>query len=195
MISAGHDTTAYFASYLCYLLSIHQESQDRVRQEMNDVLGDREDLSPDDMLKLSFLQKVMMETLRMYAVVPWMTRRASEDVYVKERDILIRKNTELLIPLFILNRDPELWDKPGDFNPDRFDTDTNFTSAKQGFFPFGYGTRVCIGNTLSQMESAIFLCHLLRRFKLKAVPGFRPAIAAGISLTTLNGVMVEVEAI
>ena len=65
-----------------------------------------------------------------------------------------------------------------------------FTSAKSGFFPFGYGARTCIGNTFAQMESAVFICQILRKYRLVQEPGFKPAIFAGISLTTSNGINV-----
>jgi len=99
--------------------------------------------------------------------------------------------SNLLIPMFLINRDPDLWDKPAEFNPDRFEGKGNeFTSAKLGFFPFGYGSRTCIGNTLAQLESAVFICQILKRYRLVKVPDFKPAIFAGISLTTSNGINV-----
>jgi cytochrome P450 len=80
-----------------------------------------------------------------------------------------------------MNRDPEIWDNPSEFNPDRFDgAGHDYTSAKNGFFPFGYGSRTCIGNTLAQLESAVFFCHLLRKFRIEPDPGFKPNIMSGI---------------
>jgi cytochrome P450 len=67
----------------------------------------------------------------------------------------------------------------------------DFTSAKSGFFPFAYGSRTCIGNTLAQLESATFLVHLLKRFFIEPAPGFKPMIESGISLTTTNGINVR----
>jgi cytochrome P450 len=95
--------------------------------------------------------------------------------------------------MFLINRDPELWENPSVFNPDRFDgkQSADFTSAKNGFSPFGYGSRTCIGNTLAQLESTIFFCHLLRKFRVEEQPGFKPNIMSGISLTTTNGIHVK----
>ena len=75
--------------------------------------------------------------------------------------------------------------------PDRFTGEGNeFTSARSGFFPFGYGARTCIGNTFAQLESAVFICTLLKRYRILEKEGFKPKIQAGISLTTSNGVHV-----
>lgn len=102
--------------------------------------------------------------------------------------------SNVLIPMFLINRDPELWDRPSEFIPDRFEGKGNeFTSAKLGFFPFGYGSRTCIGNTLAQLESAVFICHILKKYRLIEEPGFKPAIFAGISLTTSNGIKIMVK--
>ena len=76
------------------------------------------------------------------------------------------------------------------FNPDRFDGGGDFTSAKNGFFPFGYGSRTCIGNTLAQIESGMLVCKLLTRCRIDPDPSFQIKIVAGISLTTKGGIKV-----
>jgi cytochrome P450 len=189
LISAGHDTTAYFSSYFAYLLGQYPLCQDRIRDEMRSVLGDRLDVTADDVAEMKYLHKAMQECLRLYAIIPNVIRRSAEDVHIKEANITIPKDTNLLIPLFLMNRDPDIWENPSEFDPDRFEGKGNeYTSAKNGFFPFGYGSRTCIGNTLAQLESAVFFCHILRKYHIDADPGFKPNIMSGISLTTSNGI-------
>ena len=191
LICAGHDTTAFFSAYLCMLLAQHPACQETLRAEINSVVGTRDEVTADDVSSMKYLQKVMQETLRLYAIIPCVTRLASEEVHIKEADITIPKGANVLVPMFLINRDPELWEKPSEFNPERFTGQGNeFTSAKSGFFPFGYGARTCIGNTFAQMESAVFICQLLRKYRLTEEPGFKPNIFAGISLTTSNGINV-----
>lgn len=195
LVCAGHDTTAYFSAFLTLLLAEHPDVQEKVRSEMLSVLGDREMITMEDIQKLEYLHKVMQETLRLYSVIPIVTREATEEVTIKEADnVTIPKGVNVMIPFYIMNRDPAIWDNPSAFDPDRFhDRSVEFTSAKNGYFPFGYGSRTCIGNTLAQTENAVFMCHLLRRFRFEALPGFKPAIFGGISLTTLNGVHVVIK--
>ena len=98
------------------------------------------------------------------------------------------------MPFFLINRDPEIWDEPAKFKPERFQGSTGFfTNAKNGYFPFGYGTRTCIGNTLSQMESAVFLCHLLTKYEVNEDVDFKPNIFSGVSLVTSNGINVRLK--
>mmetsp|Transcript_27996 Transcript_27996/g.39831 ORF Transcript_27996/g.39831 Transcript_27996/m.39831 type:complete len:475 (-) Transcript_27996:262-1686(-) len=192
LICAGHDTTSYFSSYMCYLLGNHPAVQDRLLQEIRDRLPDAsKDITVDDVAELKYLNQVMQETLRLYSIIPQLSRYCTEEVSIPDAGITIPKGVNVLIPMFLINRDPELWSDPSEFKPERFeDKGMDFTNAKSGFFPFGYGTRVCIGNTLSQIESAIFMCKLLRKFRFEADPSFRPNIYSGISLTTSNGLNV-----
>jgi len=192
LLSAGHDTTAYFASYTCFLLAENPEAQEKLYEEIKAVTGDSETVTADHFASMKYMQKVMQETLRLYAVIPTLSRCATEDVHIPEAKMTIPKGTALLLPLYLINRDPELWPNPSKFDPERFEGSGNdFTSARSGFFPFGFGTRTCIGNTLAQIESSVFLVKLLRKYRIEPDVGFRPRIAAGISLTTENGINVR----
>lgn len=195
LIAAGHDTTAFFMSYLAYLLARNPAIQDKLVAYLKEKLGDKQEISADDFWELKYLQCVMMETLRMYAIIPVVTRECAEDVHIKEANIDIPKNITLLIPMIVMNKDPELWENPSEFNPSRFENkeSADFTSAKDGFFPFAYGSRTCIGNTFAQVESAIAFIHILRQYKIVEKEGFRPKIMAGISLTTSNGIHIRLE--
>jgi len=196
LLSAGHDTTAYFSAYMCYLLSIHPEVQTRCRAEILQVMGGRVEVTCDDVTEMKYLMNIMQETLRLYSIIPCVSRGCTQDTHIKEANVTIPKGANMLIPMSLINRDPELWENPSKFDPERFEGSTGyFTSSKNGFFPFGYGARTCIGNILAQMESAVFIVKLITQFRLLEEPGFKPAIFAGISLTTSNGINVRLERI
>lgn len=191
LLCAGHDTTAFYSSYMVYLLGLYPEAQAKFVEDVKNVVGDREEITADDVSEMKYVQKVMQEVLRLFAIIPNVSRLATEETHVKEVNVTIPKGATVLIPMFLINRDPDIWENPSEFNPDRFEGKGNeFTSAKNGFFPFGYGSRTCIGNVLAQLESVTFLCHLLRKFRIESAPGFKPNIMAGISLTTSNGIHV-----
>ncbi len=193
LVSAGHDTTAFFMSYMAYLLARHPAIQTKLVNYLNEKVGDKEIITADDFADMKYFHCVMMETLRMYSIIPVVTRECAEDVHIKEADIDIPKGITLLIPMIVMNKDPNLWENPTEFNPARFEQKESgdFTSAKDGFFPFAYGSRTCIGNTFAQIESAVALIHLLRQYEIVEQKGFRPNILAGISLTTSNGMTIR----
>lgn len=190
LLCAGHDTTAYFTAYCLYLLAQHVDAQDKLRDEIFKVVGDREEVTPDDIAQMPYMKCVMQETLRLFAIIPNLSRHCQEDYEFKEFGITIPKGTLILIPMCVVNRDPELWENPSDFTPERFEG-TEMTCAKKGFFPFGYGSRVCIGNSLAQIESSIFLSILLRKFEIKSDPSYKLKIMSGISLTTTEHIRVQ----
>ena len=177
---------------MVYLLAQNQEKQDKLYQAIMDKVGNKEIITADDFADIKYLICVMMETLRYYAIIPGVSRVATEDVTFKEAgNVTIPKGTNIMIPMFVINRDPELWDDPVKFVPERFEERGNdFTSAKDGFFPFSYGSRTCIGNTFAQVEAGIVMCHLIRKYKLLPDPKYKLSVRAGISLTTSNGVNV-----
>lgn len=204
LLCAGHDTTAYMSAYMCYLLAQYPKIQDRVVAEINNQLGERVDITADDVMQMAYLTCVMQETMRLYSIIPCVTRTSSEEVVVKEVGVTIPRGANVMIPMFLVNRDPSIWDSPGEFNPERFVNTTtvrapatpgeggaggsDWSSARNGFFPFGYGARTCVGSSLAQMQSMIFVCKLLRRFKIQPDPGFKLSILSGVSLTTANGI-------
>lgn len=189
MVAAGHDTTAFFACYMSYLLAHNPEQQERLRDEVFSVMGDREMVTKEDLGNFPFMRRVMQETLRLYPTIPQVTREATKDVKLKDSDTVIPAGTTVLVPMFLLHRDGDVWDNPKDFNPDRFEG-IEHTSAKMGFLPFGYGGRTCIGNTLAIIEATVMFVQLLRRYRIEKVEGFKPKIVSGISMTSENGIQV-----
>jgi len=142
LLAAGHDTTAFFISYMVYLLANHPEEQVKVYNEIVEKLGNKEMIASDDFGELKYLQCVMMETLRLFAVIPLLTREVAEEITIAEAGITLPKGATVMLPLTILNRDPEIWENPSDFLPSRFiEKGNDFTNPKGGYFPFGYGTR------------------------------------------------------
>lgn len=190
LLCAGHDTTAFFACYMVHQLAHYPDVQEKLRKEVLDTLGDQENPTADQIKDMAYMRKVMLETLRVFTIIPTLARYCVEDFELKDLKVTIPKGTEILIPMSTVTRDETVWERPTEFDPERFEG-SEMSVAKKGFFPFGYGSRVCIGNTLAQMESTVFMCHLLRRYRFEVDPKFKLKINSGISLTTTNGIRVR----
>ena len=177
---------------MAYLMAIHPEVQQKVKDEIKEVIGDRTEVNNVDVKKLKYLSNVMKETLRMYTVIPFVNRTTTCAVKLRDAGIVLPKGTTALVPLCIMNRDAKVWDDPNEFRPERFENlEISDNSAKHGFLPFGYGSRTCIGNTLALIEGAVMFTHLMRKVRFEPVEGFKPRIAAGISLVSQNGIKVK----
>eukprot|EP00636_Phaeomonas_parva_P003053 CAMPEP_0118850862 /NCGR_PEP_ID=MMETSP1163-20130328/524_1 /TAXON_ID=124430 /ORGANISM="Phaeomonas parva, Strain CCMP2877" /LENGTH=507 /DNA_ID=CAMNT_0006783105 /DNA_START=222 /DNA_END=1745 /DNA_ORIENTATION=+ len=190
-LSAGHDTTSFFCCYVSYILAQRQDIQDKLKGEIRNVLKGRSVLTSEDFDNLKYMNMVFQETLRHFTVIPFLVRTAAEDVTMKETGDVIPAGTQLLITLSHMNRDPETWEKPNEFIPERFEH-INGSSAKLGFLPFGYGSRTCVGNVLSMMEAKTIIANVLQHYRFKEAPGFKLRILAGISLVA-EGVNVCIE--
>jgi cytochrome P450 len=124
---------------------------------------------------------------------PPRTRLCTKDATLKGSGKRIPAGTRVLVPFFVMNRMPDVWPEPNKFDPERFADEARFLVPEKGFIPFGYGSRTCIGYTMAQMEAYVIFSLLLKRYRFEAVGGgYKPRLAAGISLTSGNGIQVRV---
>ena len=71
-----------------------------------------------------------------------------------------------------MHRDPEYWDEPDQFKPERFLGVAEQNYSRRAFIPFGNGPRMCIGQKFAQNEIIIFLTKFVTNFKLEQSQGF-----------------------
>ena len=136
----------------------------------------------------------MSEVLRLYPVIPMVTRVCARDSTLPDAsgaEARVPRGARLVVPFFLLNRLPSTWGADAaTFDPDRWAVDGGsaggLARAKAGFLPFGYGSRTCIGYGLALLEARVFFAKLLGAYDLAEVPGFSPTIKAGVSLTAEN---------
>ncbi|KAF7724272.1 Cytochrome P450 3A4 [Apophysomyces ossiformis] len=159
-ILAGHHTTASAISSAVGYLAANKDVQTKVREEILACLGNEPvDVIPtDDQIKrMPYLNMVIKETLRIASPsVSLGPRYAAEDCELAGH--FVPKGTTVVVHVSALQRDPQLWEDPDKFVPDRFDTKT--LSAVHSYLPFGKGQRKCIGMNLSLVEQITFLAML-----------------------------------
>ncbi|KAK2558775.1 Cytochrome P450 20A1 [Acropora cervicornis] len=155
----GFHTTGNMMTWCLYYLTKHPEVQEKVYEELIEVLGD-EDIKP----------QVIDETLRVSVLAPWGARIHEFDLQVGE--YIIPKETPMLLPFGVVLQDPNLWPEPQRFDPDRFNSDNLKKLPNLSYQPFGFaGKRKCPGWRLSIAEGLVFLSVLVKRFKFHLVEG------------------------
>ncbi|HRG94803.1 MAG TPA: cytochrome P450 [Polyangiaceae bacterium] len=165
---AGHETTALALAYTFYLLSTHPAAEQRVREELDRVLGDRLPTA-EDVKQLVFTERVLKESMRLYPPA-WTTgRQAEADVVVG--GYRVPKGSQLLLSQWIVHRDSRFFPDPEAFDPDRWLPERAKSLPKFAYFPFGGGPRVCIGNHFAMMEATLILAVVLKRYHLELLPG------------------------
>ncbi|KAF7271594.1 hypothetical protein GWI33_015546 [Rhynchophorus ferrugineus] len=163
---AGYDTSASTLSYALYELAQHQDIQNKMREEICEVLKKYDNQLTYDALKdLVYTEKVICETLRKYPVVPTITRRCNQAYKVPGTDLTIEKGTGVKISVFAVQRDPEYFPDPNKFDPERFNEEEKAKRPEYTYFPFGDGPRVCIGKRFAMMQTKAGLVGLLKNHK------------------------------
>lgn len=163
---AGHETTANLMTWAVFLLSQHPAVLEKVEAEVQSVLGQRAP-EPEDIPKLTSLNRVIREALRLFPPAWLFARQAFEDTEVAgER---FTKGQVVLVLPYITHRLPTLWNEPDTFDPERFSTESSTDAAvwKYAYLPFGAGPHVCIGNHFALLEAAVVLSMLLQRGRLE----------------------------
>jgi cytochrome P450 len=194
IILAGHETTANVLSFAMWLLAKHPDVQQLLHQESVRVLGARRPTAADyPHLRYSYM--VFAEVMRLYPTV-WVLGRSCGPEPYQFRGFTIPPGAALLAPQIVVHRDPRFWDNPEIFDPLRFADEGKSSRPRYAYFPFGGGSRQCIGEALAWMEGVFTLSTVARDWRLKAEPGAAEdlAVQASINLRPRNGVPLLLEA-
>jgi cytochrome P450 len=167
LMLAGHETTANLLTWSCYLLSRHPEAEQKLRNEITEVLDGRDPVF-DDLPSLNYTKKVLQESLRLYPPVWIISRNAISDDVIDGYSIPAGATVTLCS--YTLHRHQEFWENPEEFNPGRFTKGQNDNRHQYAYLPFGGGPRSCIGKHFAMMEALLILAMIYRRYHLKLVP-------------------------
>ncbi len=192
VLLAGHETTANALSFALWQLAVHPEIQEQMADEAARVLNGRLP-GAEDYPALSFAEQVFAEALRLYAPV-WVTSRMAAEEY-EYRGVKVRKGMFLLAPQFAVHRDPRFWEDPLRFDPGRFTKDAKASRPKLAYFPFGAGSRQCIGEGLAWMEGVLALAVMVQRWRLILPAGasVEMKLKPSVTLRPAGPVMLRVE--
>jgi cytochrome P450 len=191
LLLAGHDTTASTLSWTLYLLDRHPKVGERVRAEVDEVLGDR---LPDfeDIHRLTYTSMVLQEVMRLYPAVWLLPRKAlAEDEIGGYR---VPAGADVVLCPYTVHRHPDFWQDPDRFDPERFAKGRSAGRHRYSYLPFGAGPRVCVGSSLGMLEATVVLAVLLRRLRLSVPPGHRVRAEPMLTLRVKGGLPMTVEA-
>ncbi|XP_071829745.1 cytochrome P450 2J1-like [Apostichopus japonicus] len=163
LFTAGTETTAASLCWAILFAITHPETQVKVHEEMNRVVGKGVKPRMSDQPNLHYVNAFIAETQRMGDVAPLgVVHETSRDTQIG--GYKIPKGTMVQSNLTAVFRDPQLWKDPDVFNPDRFINEDGMFFKPREFIPFCTGHRVCLGEQLARMELFIFITHLMTTF-------------------------------
>ncbi|XP_014721363.3 cytochrome P450 4F2-like [Equus asinus] len=189
----GHDTTASGLSWVLYNLARHPEHQERCRQEVRELLRDREpkEIEWDDLAQLPFLTMCIKESLRLHPPAVGISRCCTQDIVLPDGRV-IPKGVICLISIFGTHHNPSVWPDPEVYDPFRFDPENIKEKSPLAFIPFSAGPRNCIGQTFAMTEMKVVLALTLLRFRVLPA-GEEPRRKPELILRAEGGLWLRVE--
>ena len=190
LILAGHETTANALTWTFFLLAQHPEIAERLKDELDRVLGDRTP-QPEDYPNLKYAEMVLSESMRLYPPA-WGIARTVIHPY-EAFGTVFPKNAIVLTSQWITHRDSRWYADPLTFDPQRWTPEARATRPKFSYFPFGAGPRQCIGESFAWMEGVLLLASIARNWKFAIVPQTRVELLPLITLRPKYGMKLRVE--
>ncbi|KAL3499501.1 hypothetical protein ACH5RR_038594 [Cinchona calisaya] len=169
VLLGGTDTTAAMSEWVMTEVMHNREVMEKVQKELEDVIGINNTVEELHLPKLQYLGAVVKETFRLHPALPLLVpKRSSQSCMVG--GYTIPKDTSVFVNAWAIHRDPELWDNPLEFKPERFLSEPNkwdYSGNNFQYLPFGSGRRICAGIPLAEKMLMYILASLLHPFDWK----------------------------
>ncbi|BES96419.1 Cytochrome P450 [Nesidiocoris tenuis] len=159
---AGYETSSSLLSMASYCLAQEKEVQDKLRNEITNVMGDDQNLTYEKINEMQYLDMVLSETLRLYPPVARLDRVCSKPYKIDHIDLPV--GHRVFIPCAGIHMDPDYYPEPEKFIPERFSAEEKAKRHPYVYMPFGLGPRNCIGMRFAQMSTKIVMAHLVKNF-------------------------------
>ncbi|TYK10668.1 cytochrome P450 705A5-like protein [Cucumis melo var. makuwa] len=166
----GTGTSTEVSQWTMAELLNHPKVFNKLRNEINSIVGTSRLVGEDDLPNLPYLQAVVKEALRLYPAVPIAMRTCRQDCTIDGYHI--PKDTMVAVNLFDIMRDPKIWKNSNEFDPERFTGDVQYEFKGQqsfNFVPFGGGRRACPGSTLAFSFISNVIATMVQCFDWKII--------------------------
>jgi cytochrome P450 len=189
LLLSGHETTAVMLGWAFLMLAQNPHVLERLRDEVDNALAGRDPTS-DDLRQMEYTKRVIQEVGRLRPSIWWFARTAINDDNIAGQEI--KAGTTVLISQYLIHRNPDIWEDPERFDPDRFEVERVVRRSKFAYLPFGAGPRVCIGSGFAMMEMQFLLGMLLRRFDVDITSDAAPEMASMVTLRPKTDITAKV---
>ncbi|MBQ5153968.1 cytochrome P450 [Macrococcus caseolyticus] len=163
----GHDTTAAGSSFFLSMMGVHQDIQDKVIDELDKIFGDSDRPATfQDTLEMKYLERCLMETLRMFPPVPIIARQIKQDITLPSNGKQVPAGTTVVVATYKLHRREDVYPNPTKFDPDNFLPERSANRHYYAFVPFSAGPRSCVGRKYAMLKLKIILSTILRNFRV-----------------------------
>ncbi|XP_046601309.1 uncharacterized protein LOC107216979 [Neodiprion lecontei] len=155
-------------SFLVFQIAEHPEVQDRLRQEVVDIVSDSGGLTYEAVQRMVYMDRVINESARLYPAFGALFKRCTNDTELVGSDGItcqVSTGTSIVIPVAALHMDPEYWPKPEEFNPERFTEENKQRRHKFVYLPFGGGPRICPGQRVAVFIVKAAVATIIQKYR------------------------------
>jgi cytochrome P450 len=160
-VLAGHETTSSALTWAWYSIGRDPAIEARLHAELDEVLGTRAP-SMDDIGRLTYTSHLFDEALRLYPPAAAFGRRPIEDVEIG--GYRVPRGASVFVSPFVTQRNVRYFANPDAFDPERWSGEA---PPRFAFFPFGGGSKMCIGEPFARAEGVLVLATIARRWRLR----------------------------
>lgn len=164
-LNGAYDTTHSTTFWLFYHLAKNPELQDKVYQELIQVVGPADKMPDLDLIrKCEYLHAFIMESMRLRVTVP-VNQRVNLEEDVTVGGYVVPKGTNINIPMGVQHQEEAYFGaRTKEFRPERFLGDSpEAEKARRAWAAFGQGSRMCIGFTFALVELKCMLYTVLTK--------------------------------
>ncbi len=187
---AGHETTSNVLTWTFALLAKNPDVDAKLAAELAEVLtsdGRARAATFEDLPRLTYTERVLAESMRLYPPAYVVARKAHEDTEIG--GYAVPRGAEVMVWIYLTHHDPRWFPAPDDFRPDRFEPGAEAQLPRSAYLPFGAGPRACIGKSFAMMEAKILLATLARKFRFELAPAHKLPMKPQITLTPRDAMM------
>ena len=184
LLLAGHDTTANALTWTLMLLAQNPEAEAKLVAEVQSVLQGLPTIN--ELPKLRYTEMVLKEAMRLYPPAWALGREVTRDCTIG--DYRFTRGTTIYFSQWVMHRDKRFFNNPEQFLPERWQDNLEQRLPRCAYFPFGAGSRVCIGKVFSMMEATLTLAMVVQKFSFTLVQEHSIQLLPSITLRPKHGV-------
>jgi len=179
---AGFDRISTFMTFLAFHLAKNTDAQDRLHEEIDSVVDGKYEgeINHEALAGMPYLNACITEISRMYPTFIRPERVCNKDWEFPERGIKIPKGTTVQIASWAVNRDPNIYESPHDFLPERFLPENKGNLNPYSLSSFGFGHRNCIGIRFAYEAMKVSICHMMHNYRFELRPDTKESFKKGI---------------
>uniref|UniRef100_A0A3Q3E0W4 Cytochrome P450, family 4, subfamily T, polypeptide 8 n=1 Tax=Hippocampus comes TaxID=109280 RepID=A0A3Q3E0W4_HIPCM len=206
---AGHESTSVALSFIFYTLACNPEHQKICREEVTQVLGDKDTVDCsmigwlwgshfmmaivwEDLANMPYTTMCIKESLRLYPPVPVVSRKLTKPMTFFDGRTL-PEGSLIALQVYALHRNATVWENPDLFDPLRFLPDNVCQRSPHAFVPFSAGLRNCIGQSFAMNEIKVVVALMLKRYQLIEDPTKKPRLLYRIVLRPKTGIHIQIK--